>query len=341
MATRNPERLDDTCGPVSMGRSPTFPFAQWRGWDEHRTVYFDEGRGPALVFVHGLGGNVTHWEFVARELARDHRVIGLDLVGFGATRKPWVDYTVDMLRDHLLEFLASRGIRRATLLGHSMGGTVCLAAALARPDLVEGLVLVGAAGLGPLPGWMKVAGALMLRRRPLFHALLHVHGFILDNVFVDRPEVNPYVRHFRGASLQDAPGFPHLRDFARVSCSICRDILGRDYSPHLPELSMPVLAIWGEADRLVAFPSVKAALTRIPRLRAFGMAQTGHMPMIERPPLVTGMVRDFLAEEVYAGAGTGSDAGGGRGRGTGPRTAEAGLAGLHRTRLAQERTLPA
>ncbi len=54
--------LDQSAGFLGVGRSLTFPFPQWRARDGHRTVFFDEGRGPAQVFVHGLGGKATHWE---------------------------------------------------------------------------------------------------------------------------------------------------------------------------------------------------------------------------------------------------------------------------------------
>ena len=140
--------LDEEAGFLGLGRSIDFPWSQWRADDEYRTVFYDEGEGRTIVFVHGLGANGTHWEGMARGLVETHRVVGPDLVGCGWTQKPDVPYTVDLLRDHLIRFIESRGIRHAVLAGHSMGGAVCLAAALARPDLVESLVLVSAAGVG-------------------------------------------------------------------------------------------------------------------------------------------------------------------------------------------------
>lgn len=293
---RGPERLALGDGMVSMGRSPTFPFPQWRADDEWRTVYFDEGKGDPIVFVHGLGGNVTHWEYVARDLVRDHRVIGLDSVGAGASAKPSGRYTVDRLRDHLLAFLDDRGLDRVTLVGHSLGGTVCLAAALARPRLARRLVLVGAAGLAPLPRWMRLGAPLVLHRHVLFPALQLSANFILDNCFVDHMDDNPYVSHFRRSSLRDAPGFPHLRAFARVSASLCRDVVQRDYGSRLGELGMPVLAIWGSADRLVALPGVTDALKGFRNARVTILERSGHLPMIERPAEVTAHLRQFLAD---------------------------------------------
>jgi len=286
--------LDQSGAMVSMGRSRTFPFPQWRADDPFGTVYFDEGRGRTVVFVHGLGGNITHWESLAPELARRHRVVGLDLVGCGASRKPHRDYTVGLLRDHLLGFLADRGISRATLVGHSLGGAVCLSAALARPDLVDRMVLIGAPGLAPFPRWMRWGAPLVLREGLLFPALQVGANWILDNVFVESATVNPHVRHFRESSLRDDPGYPNLRDFARVSATLCRDAVGLDYRGALPDLKAPVLAIWGDADRLTALPGAMASFRLIPRVSTAVLKGCGHMPMIERPEVVLDLIRRFL-----------------------------------------------
>ena len=130
-------RLETLTRWRGLGRSSTFPFPQYVADDAHQTVYFDHGEGESLVFVHGLGASLTNWEQIIEPLAEGRRVLGLDLVGCGWTAKPRIDYTVDVLRDHLLGFLERRGVRRATLVGHSMGGAVVLAAAIARPDLVD------------------------------------------------------------------------------------------------------------------------------------------------------------------------------------------------------------
>jgi pimeloyl-ACP methyl ester carboxylesterase len=291
-----PVPLEQGQGAVSMGRSPSFPFPQWHADDEWRTVHFDEGEGDPLVFVHGLGGNVTHWEHLAADLVRDHRVLGLDSLGAGATAKPPGRYTVDRLRDHLLAFLDDRGLDRVTLVGHSLGGTVCLAAALARPQLCRRLILVGAAGLAPLPAWMRLGAPFVLHRHLLFPALQLAANFILDHCFVTSADENPYVAHFRRSSLRDAPGYPHLRDFARVSATLCRDVVHRDYGPRLGELDCPVLALWGDADHLVALPGVEQALQRFRRARVEILPETGHLSMIERPREVLDHVRRFLAD---------------------------------------------
>ncbi len=275
--------LDESTGFLGLGRSLTFPFPQYRADDEHRTVYFDEGAGRTLVFVHGLGANATHWQPLVQSLVHHYRVVGLDLVGLGWTKKPDLTYDVDMIRDHLLGFLSARGIERATLISHSMGGAVALAAAVEQPDLVEGIVLISAAGIAPLPKWMQLAAPLALRRSVLYPMLGLGADFILRNVFVDSPDENPNVKWFYDSALRDGPGAHNLLDFARVCETLCVDITRRDYSIYFPEMKVPTLAIWGDHDKLTTLGKVFERLEALPRLRTVLMKDTGHMPMIERP----------------------------------------------------------
>lgn len=277
------EPLDEEHGFAGMGRSHTFPFRQWRDRDEYRTVFFDEGQGPPVVFVHGLGGNATHFEFLLTDLAKDHRVVGLDLVGCGWSRKPHVAYTVELLRDHLLSFLDRRAIGRATLVGHSLGGAVCMAAALARPGQFDSLALLCAAGVAPLPRWMRAAAPWFLRRKVLLPTLALGSNFIVRNVFVDSAEQNCHVRWFRESALRDDPGYPNLRDFVRVCETLCRDVVTGDFSDQLASLHLPVLGIWGDADKLTCRSRVMRNLSRISRVRTVVLERCGHMPMIERP----------------------------------------------------------
>lgn len=277
------EPLDEGNGFLGMGRSHTFPFRQWRDDDEFRTVFFDEGHGHPIVFVHGLGGNATHFEFLLGDLLRDYRVVGLDLVGCGWSCKPERTYTVSLLRDHLLSFLERRGIERATLVGHSLGGAVCLAAALERPGQFESLALLCAAGVAPLPKWMRAAAPLFLRRHVLLPTLGLGADFIVKNVFVDSAEQNPHVRWFRDSAMRDDPGYPNLRAFARVCETLCRDVVAGDFSERLTSLHLPVLGIWGDTDKLTCRSGVLRNLSRIRQVRTVVLRRCGHMPMIERP----------------------------------------------------------
>ncbi len=290
------EPLDERAGFLGMGRSISFPYPQWRAKDPYRTVFFDVGEGPStIVMVHGLGANATHFEPVVRRMANRHRVIGLDLVGCGWSRKPKVDYNVELLRDHLLDFLDRRGIGRCTLVGHSMGGAISLAAALKRPGQFDGLALLCAAGVAPLPRWMRAGARFALKKEILLPSLVLGSSFIVRNVFVTRARENENVSWFKRSFCRDSVTLPNFREWVRVCETLCKDLAHRDYSDQLKHLHMPVLALWGDHDKLTAVPSVMRSLDNIHSVRTVMLKRCGHMPMIEYPEQTAWHLERFIS----------------------------------------------
>lgn len=299
--TPTEDPLDPAAGFLGLGRSLTFPYPQWRARDRYRTVFFDEGDGPPMVLVHGLGGNATHWELLLEELVRGHRVVGLDLVGCGWSAKPRLRYTPELLTDHLLDFLERRGVGRAVMLGHSLGAAVVTELALRRPELVAGLVLLAPVGLTPVPRWLRLASPLVLHRRLLFPLFRHHARAVLRSNFMASEQQSARVRWFLDSSARDAPGGPNVRDFARVTETLCPALLRHDLWGRLPRLLAPVLAMAGEGDRLTA-PALDR-MDGIPRLTRVLIQRCGHMPMVERPSHVMRELRPFLASRETPGPG--------------------------------------
>jgi len=106
----------------------------------------DYGNGPPLVLLHGFTGSTASWAPVSRDLARDHRVIAIDLIGHGASSAPSDPsrYAFGRALQDLAEVTARLGVARASWLGYSMGGRLALGMALDYPDRVSSLLLVSA-----------------------------------------------------------------------------------------------------------------------------------------------------------------------------------------------------
>ncbi|HSW15085.1 MAG TPA: alpha/beta hydrolase [Solimonas sp.] len=117
--------------------------------DDVAIHYAEAGSGPPLVFVHGLGGSWADWDYQITAFATRYRVLAPDLRGFGATplgrRRPGVQQFVHDLQ----RFLDAAGIERCLLVGHSMGGAVCLQFALQFPQRVSRMVITNS-----VPGFL-------------------------------------------------------------------------------------------------------------------------------------------------------------------------------------------
>src|SRR4051812_38978214 len=108
--------------------------------------YAEAGSGPVLMLIHGMGGSSDNWRAVIEPLARNYTVIVPDLPGHGASGPVAGDYSVGGLAAGVRDLLLVLGHRRATLVGHSLGGGVAMQFAYQFPEVLERLVLVSSGG---------------------------------------------------------------------------------------------------------------------------------------------------------------------------------------------------
>jgi len=104
--------------------------------------YSDSGKGTAVVLLHGFLENKTMWNFYVSELSKKNRIITIDLLGHGETESLGYVQTMEENADVVHEVLSKLKIRKAILVGHSMGGYVALAFAELYPEKMKGLVLL-------------------------------------------------------------------------------------------------------------------------------------------------------------------------------------------------------
>lgn len=261
-------------------------------------AYFDSGRTrrrssqPTILFVHGLGGNLTHFEYLVAPLQADgFRVCGLDMPGFGASGKPHRRYSIDYLAGAVPALLDHLGVQTATLCGHSLGGLVCAEAGLRAPERVERLVLLSSAGLFKMPLPIRLAARTMMRRGLLAFALERNARRLLDLVFA---QSNPRTERFIEQSLT-RPDDRFVADLARVMWAARRDLTGYHLLDQVERIKMPVLVIWGGGDRLLPFKEVPGWAARLPDGKLEVIERCGHMSLIEDPDRVVDRMRAFFA----------------------------------------------
>lgn len=113
--------------------------------------YIEKGQGETLILLHGLGSNLERWNKNIDELSKEYNVIALDQIGFGRSDKPLMPYKGSTLVEFLNGFMTQKGIKKATLIGNSMGGWVSALFAIAYPEKLDKLILVDPAFLLGLP----------------------------------------------------------------------------------------------------------------------------------------------------------------------------------------------
>jgi pimeloyl-ACP methyl ester carboxylesterase len=264
-----------------------------------RLNYVDIGEGekPAVVFVHGWGGTWQNWlENIRCAAADGRRVVAFDLPGHGHSAMARDDYTISNLA-HITETLCEElGIGPAAVVGNSMGGFISADLALQNPERVERLVLVAAAGISTNHA----------RRTPLEVAARTVAlGSALTARRSRRAALRPGVRYlvmsgiFRHPSripldlvLEQNIGIPLGEGFVPA----VKAFSSYDFRDRLPEIGCPSLIIHGENDMVVPVEDADEFERLIPDARKILLRDTGHVPMMERPPTFNRLLMEFLRE---------------------------------------------
>src|SRR5213082_2699827 len=114
----------------------------------HRVSYRTAGEGPVVLLIHGIAGSSQQWLDSMTLLAERYTVVAPDLLGHGRSAKPRGDYSLGAYAAGVRDLLVALGHRRATVVGHSLGGGIAMQFSYEYPPFAERLVLVSSGGLG-------------------------------------------------------------------------------------------------------------------------------------------------------------------------------------------------
>jgi 4,5:9,10-diseco-3-hydroxy-5,9,17-trioxoandrosta-1(10),2-diene-4-oate hydrolase len=280
-------------------------------WREHQRWVRIGGRwmnvielGPqdpegTIVFVHGLSGCWMNWLENLPHFAQTHRVVAMDLPGFGASEMPAEKISIQGYAAAVDELLRELGVERAAVVGNSMGGFIGAEIGIQFSTWVDKLVLVSAAGLTiarqrnehvltllrrletvltAYTGWIGSRSDTLVRRMRARRALF--------NIVTAHPTQLPaplVAEQLRGSGK---PGFIDALD-------ALTDYPIRD---RLDDIAAPTLVVWGTEDRLVPVRDAWEFGKLIPNSRVVVYEDTGHMAMLERPEAFNALVDEFLEE---------------------------------------------
>ena len=268
-----------------------------------RVRYLDEGQGPPVVLIHGFASSIEAWGGVIPVLRERHRVLALDLRGFGWTDRPPGDYSPEAQARLVLALMDQRGIDRAAVVAHSYGASVALQMALSAPQRVSRVALYDAwVYSSQLPPFFHMA-----RADGIGEAMFAVwYGERAE----DRIALAFYDRSFVTQALVDDVNRALARPGTHAAAlAAVRSMRYEHSEARYREIRVPALLLWGREDRVTPL-SVGERLSRdLPASRLVVYPQCGHFPMIEHAAQSTAELARFLEEEGVTGSGV-STAGG-------------------------------
>jgi len=249
-----------------------------------------------MVLLHGFGTSIGHWRQNLGVLGEHHPVYALDMLGFGASEKASTAYTIELWVGQVYDFWRTFIQQPVVLIGNSIGSLVCLAAAIAHPEMVAGLVMIGLPDPSVreemLPGFL----------RPLVTAVERVFTapLLLTGIFhlVRRPSiVRPWaaIAYANPSAVTDELvdiliGPAQDRGSAAAFSAILKAMVNPRFGPKvkavLPSLQIPMLLLWGQQDRMVPPALGRDFARHNPNLKLVELENAGHCAHDECPDQV-------------------------------------------------------
>ncbi len=245
---------------------------------------------PAVILLHGFGSSLHTWEDWAQILAADHRVVRFDLPGFGLTGPdPTGNYADARSIEVLLGLMDALGIRRASLVGSSMGGRIAWSFAAQYPERVDRLVLMAPDGFAT-PGrdyGTAEKVPLMVRALPYVLPARLLRASIAPAYGDPAVLTGELLARYRDMML--APGVRQAI-VDRMAQSVLVDPV-----PLLRQIRAPTLLVWGEKDAMIPVANATDYQSAVPDSQLITFPGLGHVPQEEAPARALDPVRAFLS----------------------------------------------
>jgi pimeloyl-ACP methyl ester carboxylesterase len=246
--------------------------------------FVERGQGAPIILIHGFPFDHTLWDEIAAGLAGHARVILPDLRGFGASPVPDGVYSMRLMAEDIAALMDKLGLRKAVLVGHSMGGYISLAFAQAYPDRVAGLALVTSMAAADTPerrqGRLRLAESV---KRKGVKAVIEAN--------LERYSPDPAVREKTRELM--------LKSQRKGVSAALKGMAERpDYTELLAELKAPCVVIAGTADAIVTAERTREMVQMLSRGWLVEVPGGGHMPMYENPSVLIAALKELLERTV-------------------------------------------
>lgn len=254
--------------------------------------------GKAIILIHGYGAMIEQWRYNIPALAAGAAVYALDLLGFGESDMPDIHYHARLWRDQILDFMNSRGIERATIAGHSMGGLVAAQFAHDFPDRTESLILVDPSGHPKrVPSDLLFRVLRFAATNPALRAVSFwlfatpdmARGGLKSAYYDESAVTDELVELFMRPLRNPGAVFSYL--------AVARN--PNDFYIEAPNgIPCPTLLVWGGRDRLLPPTLIKNFRELIPHAEPVVIPDSGHCPHDESPDAFNAAAMKFLGFSI-------------------------------------------
>lgn len=263
------------------------------------------GEGTPILLVHGLGSNLSFWQRqLTGDLATRHRLIAVDLPGWGRSDQPDGPYTPSWYAEHLVGLLDALDVDKAHVAGHSMGGQAVLTLALDHPDRVDRLILSAPAGIETFTEAEAAPLRTFWTRDKLEGRSREATTFAFSFVFADMNEDVQKLVDER-MTLDEGERFEGL--LRAVQRSV-HGMLDEPVFDRLGDVKAPTLVVFGEADAMIPARALhpdmtpvmvgQAAVDAIPDAVLVTLPDAGHTPHHDDPVRFDAAVEAFLGDDI-------------------------------------------
>jgi pimeloyl-ACP methyl ester carboxylesterase len=285
---------------LNNANTPLGSYWQWQGQD----IYYvkagerQENR-PPLLLVHGFGASTDHWRKNIAELKEDFEVWAIDLLGFGRSAKPTLQYGGDLWRDQLQAFITEIIQQPVVLAGNSLGGYSALSLASYSPDLTKGLILLNTAGpfsdalaASKSNPFQKLIRTILLQSWASYWLFQYVRRpqnirKTLEKVYLDKSAVTDQLVEdiYRPSCDRGAP---------QVFASVFKTPQGDSVDQLLASVNCPLLMLWGEGDPWMRSKERGAKFRQYYQNLTEYYLKAGHCPHDEIPEQVNQLICDWI-----------------------------------------------
>ena len=269
--------------------------------DQIEIAYTDTGKGEPLVFIHGLASYGSIWRKNISSLSRDFRCISIDLPGNGKSSKGDFPFSMFFYAETVMQFIQKLGLSEVYLCGHSMGGQIAQIMALRYPLVVKKLILTAPAGFEFFNAHDKLMfNHMMMLGNFIYADEFHLASTIREGFSVVPPEAEEMIEELKQQLFSGK-----LSYYRNMITGSINGMMNEQVHEFLPQISCPVLVLFGEKDKLIPNKLIhhtttaavaKQGAAKLKNAQLHLLSHTGHFLQWEKAAEFNKLVKSFLQE---------------------------------------------